>query len=403
MIVTKTLHDENPLAATSPREESTTASEGPLEIAFETNQIQDWARLTSTPSLLIDLRVLARRLHAIKQVVPSCDLMFAMKANSDVAVLRTVQEIDCGFDVASGQELKRLAALGVKSEAIYFSSIAKSTVEITTAAQLQVGYLAADSEAELDKIKALHPAAKILLRLLVNEPQARVPLSNRFGVSAERIAELVKYGRRNGLRIEGISVHVGSQCLNPEAWTRAALLIHEVIDSHMTCAALGGGMPIKYRAFPQVPSFPEVLRSMEQPVSLLKKIGLKVLIEPGRFVVGPAGALATSVTLVKPSTHQDRDWLFLDAGLYNALHIASEGFDFDIVPISATSGPKRSYDICGPSCHSRDTFQRPIVLPEQKAGDRLLLLSAGAYTLPFVSPFCGNPSPVVETLFAEQW
>jgi ornithine decarboxylase len=361
----------------------------------EDPRVQRWAKHVQTPAIILDPVAFRRRLAFLAEH-SGCTVAYAVKTNPHPVLLQEVALAEAGFDVASGGELRLLEKLGVPGKRVFFSSIAKTVEELVLARELNVRWISADSHQELLKIKRVYPEADVLLRLLIREGSAGVPLSNRFGVPPDQLQHLIRCGRELSLRIAGLSVHVGSQCMNQEAWSSAVAKLRPFLDASMSCVSLGGGFPIGYSTFGPAASMSESTSSIAAAARPLIHSGFEVLIEPGRVVAGPVGLLVASVLLVKPSV-EGGQWLFLDAGAYNGLQIVCEGFDFHIQALNE-SGRSAKYSICGPSCHSRDVFSRPVVLPTQQPGDRLLVLNAGAYTLPFITSFCGNSPPRIEIL-----
>ena len=358
-------------------------------------------RRASTPFVVIDLDVVRSNYRALSALLPTASIYYAVKANPAPEVIRTLNELGACFDLASAGEIERSLGAGVPAHHCSFGNTIKSEQDIALAAREGLDLYAFDSEGELEKLARLAPGARVFCRLLVANAGSQWPLSRKFGCSHAMAAELLLSARRRGLRPVGASFHVGSQQTDPHEWS---LAIGGACKVFRTCARagldlqllnIGGGLPAHYRTpVPALGAYAETIES-----ALTFEFGSarpQVLVEPGRYLVGDAGLLRSTVLLIsRKSHHSPRRWVYLDAGRYNGLpETLSERIQYRI-RTSRDDGPSEPATLAGPSCDSTDIlYQRAgYELPLDLAvGDTIDFLSAGAYTASYASvEFNGFP------------
>jgi diaminopimelate decarboxylase len=331
-------------------------------------------------------------------------ICFAVKANSNIAVIKTLAKLGAGADVVSVGELKRAMAAGIPANKIIYSGVGKSEADLHSALKVGVHQINAESEAELQLLSAvavdLGKTVQIGIRINPNvdarthEKITTGMSENKFGVDIDLARDV--YGRiakLPGLRVSGVALHIGSQLtdLEPyrEAYTKTAKFIELLrSDGHnITQLDLGGGLGITYN-MEVVPSPAEYGRMVKEIVGYL---GCNISFEPGRLIAGNAGVLVTKVILVKEGI--DRKFCIVDAAmndlvrptLYNAYH--------EIVPITkALPGAKQlKMDIVGPICESGDYFAKGRDMPALGTKDLLAIRSAGAYAAVMASVYNSRP------------
>jgi ornithine decarboxylase len=338
-----------------------------------------------TPYLLLDADRIRANVTALREAfgLVSPQLFYAVKANPELSVLGLLDEMGCGFDVASLNELRRLTRIGIDPARAVFSSPVKVPGHIAQAYALGVTRFAFDSETELEKIAAHAPGSKVVLRLEVPANGSRWPLAGKFGVPASEAVALLSSARTHGLVPHGLTFHVGSQCLRPESWSDAIAICRDVWRAaaaagiHLELLNLGGGLPKQYGE-----DVPELSAIGSEAVRSIAEArfgpGVTYAIEPGRFVTADAGAIGTSV--IGKATRQGMPWVYVDLSIYSGLLEVIGGWEYPILT-PRDGEPRQMTVLAGPTCDSTDVIAREVMLPDLEVGDRLLLLQAGAYTV----------------------
>lgn len=349
-----------------------------------------------TPFLIIDKEKIREKISSIGQNIRNTTVFYAIKANSNIEVLKFVNKFDIGFEIASEGELKILKSIGVKPERIITSNPVKSPKFLKIAASYGVNYFAYDSVDEVNKLAKFLPGCNVYVRLSVPNEGSEWPLSKKFGVEIDEAVELLVYAKEKGLNPVGITFHVGSQCTNVYNWNNALnkskmvwdLARGKGISLHLL--NLGGGYPIKYTK--NVVSVDTIEKNIDKLIYEKFPADVKIFIEPGRAVVGDAGIFVASV--IGKTKRGDENWLHIDVGVFNGLMESVGGIKYTyITETSKQSANKKKWTISGPSCDSLDVIDRDIVLPEPEIGSLILILSSGAYTIPYASEFNGFSIP----------
>ncbi len=355
-----------------------------------TKKIRDFlAERRPTPYLVVDLDVVADNYRKLKEAVPQAGIYYAIKANPAPEVLTTLAKIGSSFDTASVNEIDMALKAGVSGDRISYGNTIKKKDDIAAAYSRGVRLFAFDSEAELEKLSAAAPGAKVFCRILTSGEGADWPLSRKFGCDIEMARELLIAAASKGVVPHGVSFHVGSQMKDPNAWdaavAQAAWLFRECEDAgvQLNMLNIGGGFPAKYRKdIPSMMTYGEAIHA-----SLAKHFGNRVpeiIVEPGRQMVGNAGVIDTEIVLVSRKSKKDaRRWVYLDIGKFGGLaETMDEAIQYPIV--SAKKGGKvERVVLAGPTCDSADVmyekadYRLPIDL---EAGDRLEIRATGAYT-----------------------
>ncbi|PQA51805.1 diaminopimelate decarboxylase [Amnimonas aquatica] len=316
---------------------------------------------------------------------------FAVKANSNIAVLNVLARLGAGFDIVSGGELERVLAAGGDPAKVVFSGLGKSEAEMQRALELGIACFNVESEAELDRLNAvaarLGKRAPVSLRVNPDVDAQTHPYistglkENKFGVDIERAPavyrRMVELGHLDPV---GIDCHIGSQLTTTTPFSDALDRVLAMIDRLAADGIalhhidIGGGLGVRYRD--ETPPTPADYAAVLLP--RLQARGLKVYMEPGRAISATAGVLLTRVEFLKPTEH--KDFAIIDAAMNDLIRPALYDAWMDIVPVTPHSDdtPERSYDIVGPVCETGDFLgkQRPLRL---RAGDLLAVTGAGAY------------------------
>lgn len=343
----------------------------------------------STETLIRHYRVFADAFHGL-----DARIHFAVKANSSLAVLRTLAQHGCGADVVSGGELQLALKAGMTADRIVFSGVAKTEVDLELALRAGVYQINIESLPELEALDA------VALRLGIQAPVAvRVnpdvgagghekittgSRENKFGIEWGMAAQVChRAAALPGIDFKGLAVHIGSQ-ITDLAPFRAAF--SRVVELTRTLRAdgldvsrldLGGGLGIPYREADTVPPLPDDYAAMVRDT--VSATGCTLLLEPGRLIAGNAGILVSRVVYIKKSLA--RTFVILDAGMNDLIRPAMYDASHAIIPLTAPEpgGKECVCDVVGPVCESSDVFARNISLPYLKAGDMVAFLSAGAY------------------------
>ena len=331
---------------------------------------------------------------------------YAMKANSNQAILRLVAVMGMGVDVVSGGEYARALAAGIPGERIVFSGVGKTAVEMRAALQGGVRQFNLESEVEMRRLSGVAATmgveAPVTIRVnpdvdaRTHEKIATGKSENKFGIPISRAREVyAEAARLPGLRVVGIDVHIGSQITDLEPFEQAYLKVAGLTeqlreDGHEILRLdLGGGLGIPYERSNTAPPLPLEYGALVQRV--LGHLGCEIEIEPGRLIAGNAGVLLAGVEYVKSG--EGRDFLILDAAMNDLIRPAMYGAWHDILPVrEAEAGlPPRSFDVVGPVCESGDTFARGRMMADLSEGDLVVFRSAGAYGAVMASEYNSRP------------
>ncbi|MBA3071063.1 MAG: type III PLP-dependent enzyme, partial [Nitrospirae bacterium] len=250
-----------------------------------------------TPFLLMDREKVKEKASLIGQNIRNSKVFYAVKANPDIEVIKLADKLGMGFEIASEGELKLLSSIGVEPERIISSNPVKTFKFLKMAASYGVNYFAYDSEDEVDKMAGFLPGCNVYVRLSVPNEGSEWPLSKKFGVEIDKAAELLFYAGEKGLNPVGVTFHVGSQCTNIYNWnsaldkTRALWDIAERKGMKLSLLNIGGGYPIKYTK--NVVAVDAIEKNVDRLIREKFPRDVKILIEPGRAVVGDAGIFVT--------------------------------------------------------------------------------------------------------------
>ncbi|MGE5239507.1 MAG: type III PLP-dependent enzyme [Chloroflexota bacterium] len=345
------------------------------------------------PYLLIDGEVVREKVSVIGKNIRNARVFYAVKANPDVEVLRFVNGLGIGFEIASEGELDILASLGVDASRIITSNPIKTFKFLERAASYGIAYYAYDSVPEVEKMARYLPGANVYVRLSVPNEGSEWPLSKKFGVELDEALDLLVSAAERGLNPVGITFHVGSQCTNIYNWYTAldkARQLWEMAEERgvrLRMLNIGGGYPIRYTK--TVVDIETIDRKIDTVLSQKFPREIEIFIEPGRAVIGDAGVFVS--TVIGKARRGDENWLYIDVGVFNGLMESVGGIKYTYT-VGSRSEPKR-WTIAGPSCDSFDVIDREVELPEPEVGNRLLILSSGAYTVSYASEFNGFAIP----------
>lgn len=368
------------------------------------------AEAVGTPVYVYSTATLTRHFQQFQKALDWTDhlICFAVKSNSNIAVLKVLGDLGAGMDVVSGGEYARAKAAGVPGERIVFSGVGKTEDEMRMVLEGGIRQFNVESEPELlllsEVATALGVTAPIALRVNpdvdahTHEKIATGKSDNKFGIPiAKSRAVYALAASLPGIDVVGVDMHIGSQLTELEPFRQAYVKMAELVtalreDGHnIRRLDMGGGLGIPYRRDNNAPPLPEEYGKVVRET--VGHLGCEIEIEPGRNISGNAGILLSSVIYLKEG--EGRDFLILDAAMNDLMRPAMYGAHHDIVPViepalGATVAP---FDVVGPVCESGDTFEKGMQLNRFAPGDLVAFRSAGAYGAVMASEY--NTRPLV--------
>ncbi len=362
------------------------------ELYAERVPVRRLAERYGTPLYVYSRGHFEAQYHTLHRAMAEVDplICFSVKSNSNLSVIRTFADIGAGADIVSGGELYRLLQAGLDPSKAVFAGVGKTSEEIEFAIRENILFFTVESEAEAvrisDSARSVGATARIAFRVNPDvNPDTHLYVSTgrketKFGLDIERsLAACERAAALPNIELAGIHMHIGSQILAPEpfaaALERVAPLCMRLrsLYSSVRYLDIGGGLGISYHSG-QAPLDPARYASAVVPV--LKEIGLSVVLEPGRFLVGNGGLLVCRVQYVKDNAF--RKFLIIDAGMNDLIRPSLYEAHHDVLPVRHTDRTCRA-DLVGPICETGDFIALDRELPCSEQGDLLAIASAGAY------------------------
>lgn len=366
--------------------------------------VADVARQVGTPFYLYSQSTLERHFKIFDMAFSAIPHLtcFAVKANSNLAVLSLFRRLGSGFDIVSGGELQRALKAGGDPHKIVFSGVGKTPEEIDLALEHDILQFNAESAAELRileaRAKARRKAARISLRVNPNVDVKTHPYiatglrQHKFGVPIESAPALYRRASRSPyLKVTGIGFHIGSQITRVEPFIDALNRLKEIVSDlrddgiKIKHLDLGGGLGITYND--EVPPQPDDYG--KAVLDVVKDMDCTLLLEPGRVIVGNAGILVTRVLLTKENN--GKDFVVVDAGMNDLIRPSLYGSYHGIQPETLSGSARWTADVVGPICESGDFIARDRDMPKVKVKDLLAVMSAGAYGFVLSSNYNSRP------------
>jgi diaminopimelate decarboxylase len=368
--------------------------------------IETLAKKFGTPLFVYSQHTLTDHFQKLNLALAPLDhlICFAMKANSNLAVMRTLAYLGSGFDVVSSGELQRVIAAGGDPKKCVFAGVAKTEAEIEFALRQGVYSFNVESEPEIARINRiaarLKKIAPIAVRINPNidaHTHSKITTGtyeDKFGIQFEHVEGVyARASKLKNIRLRGVQMHIGSQLTNVAPYEQAVkkvtpLVMRLAAKYRLEFFSPGGGLGIIYQPalasgspdWWKTPAAKGILTPAtyaQALLPLLRPLGLKILIEPGRFIVGNAGILVTRVEYVKRTGK--KNFVIVDAAMNDLIRPAFYDSYHEIVPLVKKGGATVSSDVVGGICESGDYFCKDRPLPKLGEGDRIALLSAGAY------------------------
>jgi diaminopimelate decarboxylase len=381
--------------------------------------LPELAKKFDTPAYIYSRSALEEALREFQEVLgghPAGEnalVCYAVKANSNLAILNIFARMGAGFDIVSGGELLRVLAAGADPKKVVFSGVGKTASEMKLALDAGIFCFNVESAAELERLNEVAgqsgQQAPVSLRVNPNvDPKTHPYISTglkeaKFGVAYDEALNLYRRAAAlPNIAVAGIDCHIGSQLLDPapfvEALDRILALFDQLTAEGITIhhLDLGGGLGIKYKDDQIQPSVASYLTPL---LDKLAGRGLKVVLEPGRRLVGNAGLLLTRVEYLKPG--EGKSFAIIDAAMNDLMRPALYEAWHDILPVTPRTGDSRAYDVVGPVCETGDFLgqARPLCI---EAGDLLAVMSAGAYGMAMSSNYNTRPRAIEVMVDGEQ-
>lgn len=380
--------------------------------------LEDIATWFGTPAYVYSAATVRDNFQRLDRALAPVEHMvcFAVKANSNLAILNLLAREGSGFDIVSAGELFRVLKAGGRADRCTFAGVGKTTEEISYALKEGVYCFNVESEAELERINEVAGSLGLVAPVAVRvnpDVDARThkfistgKSKNKFGIGLDRAVEV--YARAEALphlKICGVQTHIGSQILEAGPFAEAAKKLADLVTElktrhHIEFFSIGGGIGIVYDAalasgdpgWWQSTDHPRRITPEDYAAAILPTLaplGLRILFEPGRFLVGNAGVLLSTVQYVKQTP--SKTFTIVDAAMNDLIRPALYEGWHEIVPLRKSSAPLAPMDVVGPVCESGDFFAQDRELPPLCAGDRIALLSAGAYGFVMSSNYNSRP------------
>jgi diaminopimelate decarboxylase len=392
------------------------------ELFCEDISLTEIARQYGTPTYVYSAKTMADNYRRLAASLAGLDLRicYALKANSNLAILRHFANLGAAFDLVSGGELRRVAAAGGRVQDSVFAGVGKSGAEIQLGLESGVYGFHVESEPELERINQmagkLGLKAPVSIRINPNvdaKTHAKITTGkseNKFGIplqfAGEAYATAAKYPH---IRLRGVQMHIGSQLTSVGPFVEAVEKVLPFVsslkrDHGIEYFSIGGGIGVIYQdalasgqsawwdsqPAGRRPLTPEEYGAALKP--LLAPLGLKILLEPGRFLVGNAGVLLSRVEYLKRG--QGKNFLILDAAMNDLVRPAMYDAYHEMVPLVRDNArPPLQADLVGPICESGDCFAKDRVVPELRAGEYVAFMSAGAYGYVMAGRYNTRPMP----------
>ena len=379
--------------------------------------LTDIAKDVGTPAYVYNAEAIRSRYRSLDRALGALPhrICFAVKANSNLAVLRILRDLGAGADIVSSGEMARALAAGFAPEQIVFSGVGKTADELRSAVRAGVGHLNVESPEELELVGRIAEAerAQVRIGIRVNpdvttetHPYISTGKSGiKFGLPTDQVIPAAEYVLRHPrLELTTLAMHLGSQLVDAEPFRQGITRLLELVQrlkgvglSTLKVLDIGGGLGIRYFDEPSLD--PAAFASAVVP--LLASSGLTVYLEPGRFLVGSAGVLLTRVLYRKHSG--GKEFVVVDAGMNDLVRPSHYQAYHEIVELVEGERTTGRVDVVGPVCETGDFLALDRMLPGLKAGDGLAVLGAGAYGFVMASNYNSRPRPPEVIVDGGKW
>jgi diaminopimelate decarboxylase len=379
--------------------------------------LSEVAEGAGTPTYVYHADVIRRQFRALDEVLAPVPhrIAYAVKANANLAVLRILRDLGAGADIVSGGELARALAAGFAPEQIVFSGVGKTDEELTAAVQAGIGHVHLESTAELASlgriVARLKRPTRVGIRVNPDVTAETHPFiatgqgGIKFGVPFDQVVPLARaIAEQPLLTLDTIAMHIGSQLLDSRPYAEGIARLLELVSRLRSVGVdtirsldVGGGIGIRYRD--ERPLTPAAIAATIVP--LVGQSGLTLLMEPGRYLVGSAGVLLTTVLSRKHSG--GKDLVIVDAGMNDLVRPSHYMAYHEMVEVELRGRPEAEVDVVGPVCETGDFLARDRTLPGFDRGDRIAVLGAGAYGFVMASNYNTRPRPAEVVVDGGRW
>ena len=370
-----------------------------------------------TPAYVYNADVIRRQFHALDQALAPVPhrIAYAVKANANLAVLRVLRDLGAGADIVSGGELARALAAGFDPDRVVFSGVGKTDAELAAAVEAGIGHVHLESTAELAALGRIATEARKPVRVGIRvNPDVTADTHPfiatgqggiKFGVPVDQVVPLALAVREHPLlTLDTIAMHIGSQLLDPRPYAEGITRLLELVErlreagvDTLRTMDVGGGIGIRYRD--ERPLSPATLA--ETIIPLVRRSGLTLVMEPGRYLVGSSGVLLTTVLSRKHSG--GKDLVIVDAGMNDLVRPSHYMAYHEMAEVELRGRPESEVDVVGPVCETGDFLARDRVLPGLDRGERLAVLGAGAYGFVMASNYNTRPRPAEVVVDGGRW
>lgn len=356
------------------------------------------------PLLIVDENTIKANVIAFNAAMPEIDINYAVKANPDVNVIRTLMKSGTSFEVASLAEIRILEEADYENQReglipfdfnrVLYSNPVRPEEYVIGALKAGVNWFVVDNIAEIEKVERNDRTANFYIRIIVSNENSTFPLTGKFGVTFDEAEVLIRYCAERKLNLKGVTFHVGSQCPNINNWVNGikdakkvfALMKHYGITPSFL--DLGGGYPIQH--CDPIPTIEEIGIKINEEIADLQDF--RIVAEPGRYMIATAGHMISRVISI--NSRSGKRWVYLNAGVFHGM-IEPSIDDFKI-NYSTIHGSDEMVEcaIAGPTCDSLDIVTKTQLLPKSlSVGDFLIQHNVGCYTTAYGTDFNGFPCP----------
>ena len=365
-----------------------------------------------TPAYVYSLQRIRENFRRLKSAFEAtkAGIHFSVKSNGNLDILRALNDAGAGFDCVSGGEIYRALKAGAGAEDIVFAGVGKTREEIAYAITSSVGWINAENLSELDHIEAIaaEVGAKPVRVALRLNPQVTAKThpymatghgAAKFGLTADVIRDVFsRQERYPRIDFAGIHMHIGSQLGDIDATLAALGKLLALLEDYprIKTINLGGGLPVAYRFDETIPPPDRLAAELARCLG-----GYTVLLEPGRSIVADAGLLVAEVLYVKRQAGQT--FVVIDASMAELIRPALYGAHHEVVPLRYREGEPGATQVVGPVCESADVLGQDRELPPLQPGDKVALMTAGAYGMSMASNYNARPRPAEVVVDGDRW
>lgn len=376
-------------------------------LAVDPALLEAIAKRVGTPVYVYSANLIRAQYHALDDALRDIPhrICYSVKANGNLAVLRVLQQVGAGADIVSLGELRRARAAGFAPETIVFSGVGKTAAEIEEAVAAGIGFLNIESTSELDVVSAVAHrfGGRMRLGIRVNpdvatdtHPYTKTgEKTAKFGIPFDDVVNVARRIAADAhLELRGLAMHLGSQLTDVEPYHRGAVKLLELVAAirasgigTLEALDVGGGLGVRYHDehAPTPKAFAEAV------VPPIRAAGLRLLCEPGRYLVANAGVLVTRVLYSKHAG--GKEFVIVDAGMTDFVRPSHYNAHHDIVPLRDGARSEKTVNVVGPICESGDFLALDRRLPVVEPGDLLAVLGTGAYGFVMSSTYNQRPRP----------